>query len=309
MLNKKRILIVHYSQSGQLTEVVHGFSQPLVDHPDFEVTFEAIKPIQEFPFPWPFLRFFDTFPECVYLDPPAIQESKLTGDENFDLIIVAYQVWFLSPSLPITAFLQSAVASQLLKGKPVITLIACRNMWLMAQEEMKIMLLNLDAKLIGNVALVDAAGNAGSFLATPLWVLSGNKGPRLGGIIPKAGVAPEVIAASSRFGERIIDRMSSDKCLDSSVLINLGAVDVNEKLISSEKAAKRSFRIWGMLLRSLGPRGSLLRKPVLFLYILFLVSFIVIVIPLSMLFKLLISPLTRNKIAKQKEYYGGPSGP
>jgi len=305
---KKRVLVVHYSQSGQLSTIAHHFAQPLLDHPDIDVTFEQIKPVENFPFPWPILQFFDTFPEAVYLNPPAIQASTLTGEEDFDLIILAYQVWFLSPSLPTTAFLQSPVATKLLQDKPVVTLIACRNMWLMAQESVKSMLNEMGAKLIGNVALVDAAGSVGSFLATPVWVLSGNKGPHLGGLIPKAGVAPEAITACNRFGHRIVEKILLAAKLDETLLQGLGAVEVNEKLIASEKIAKRGFRIWGKLLRSLGPPGSLLRKPVILIYIVFLISFIILFIPLSVLIKSLLSPLTRRRTAQQKKYFSSPSG-
>ncbi len=305
---KKRVLVVHYSQSGQLSTIAHHFAQPLLDHPDIDVTFEQIKPVENFPFPWPILQFFDTFHEDVYLNTPAIQASTLTGEEDFDLIILAYQVWFLSPSLPTTAFLQSPVATKLLQDKPVVTLIACRNMWLMAQESVKSMLNEMGAKLIGNVALVDAAGSVGSFLATPVWVLSGNKGPHLGGLIPKAGVAPEAITACNRFGHRIVEKILLAAKLDETLLQGLGAVEVNEKLIASEKIAKRGFRIWGKLLRSLGPPGSLLRKPVILIYIVFLISFIILFIPLSVLIKSLLSPLTRRRTAQQKKYFSSPSG-
>ncbi len=59
---------------------------------------------------------------------------------------LAYQVWFLSPSLPVTAFLKSAAAA-VLKDTPVITFIACRNMWLSAQEKMKVMLRDAGAEI------------------------------------------------------------------------------------------------------------------------------------------------------------------
>ena len=170
------------------------------------------------------------------------------------------------------------------------------------------MLQDLGAKLVGNVALIDEAGSVGSFLATPVWVLSGNKGPHLGGLISKAGVAPEEITACSRFGDRLIERMLASTELDGTVLQGLGAVTVNEKLISSEKTAKRGFRIWGKLLRSLGPQGSMLRKPVLVIYVIFLVTFITTFIPLSVLLKALLSPLTRSRTAEQTKYFSEPSG-
>ena len=304
----KKVLVIHYSQSGQLSSVVQHFTRALVDSDNISVTFENIVPGVEYPFPWPFFRFLDTFPEAVYLDAPPPLPLRVAEDEDFDLIILAYQVWFLSPSLPITGFLQSPVAARLLKNKPVITLIACRDMWLMAQEEMKTMLHNLGAKLVGNVALVDEAGSIGSFLATPAWVLSGKRGPHLGGLIPRAGVADADIVNCQRFGERLVQRLSDDSPLEPDLLCNLNAVRVNETLISSEKTARRAFRLWGKLLRGLGPSGSIKRKPVLVIYVVFLSTMIITVVPLGILIKKLLTPLTRQRIAQQKAYFGKPSG-
>lgn len=304
----KKVLVVYYSQSGQLTEVMRRFTQPLLESAEISVTFENIQPQEDYPFPWPFFRFFDLFPEAVYLDPPAMQPTQVKGDEDFDLIILAYQVWFLSPSLPVTGFLKSPVASKLFNNTPVVTLIACRNMWLMAQEEMKKLLTSLNANLVGNVALVDEAGSIGSFLATPVWVLTGKKGPHWGGLIPRAGVAESAIRSCDRFGKRISDVFLSGQTVDTSLLNGLGAVEVDEKLISSEKMARRGFLIWGKLLRKLGPAGSGRRKPVLLIYVTFLVTFILTILPLSMLIKKLLSPLTKHLIIRQKTYFGQPSG-
>lgn len=308
MAEKTNILVIHYSQSGQLARVARSFVAPLLQNPAFAVTFEELKPATAFPFPWPFFRFLDTFPEAVYLDAPPLQPSALRGDEEFDLVILAYQVWFLSPSLPTTAFLQSELAQKLLRGKKVVTLIACRNMWLMAQEEVKGMLKKLGAQLVGNVALVDEAGSAGSFLATPVWVLSGQRGPHLGGLIPRAGVSERDIEACSRFGDRIAERVGAGGPMDETLLQGLGAVNVNEKLISSEKTARRGFRIWGRLFRLLGPQGSFQRKPLILFYATFLITFILTFIPVSVLLKSLLAPLARKRIAQQKTYYGAPSG-
>ena len=304
----KKVLVVHYSQSGQLHEVVKHFTQPLVDSDQVAVTFEPVAPVQDYPFPWPFFRFFDTFPETVYLDPPPLVPSTLNGDADFDLIILAYQVWFLSPSLPITGFLKSPLAEQLMRDKPVVTLIACRNMWLQAQEQVKALLQALGSKLVGNVALIDAAGSIGSFLATPVWVLTGNKGPQLGGLIPRAGVAQRKIEECQRFGVRIRDVLTKEQPIDQSLLSGLGAVDIDEKLIASESTARRSFLIWGGLLRRIGPQGAPLRKPVLVVYVVFLLTLILTFVPLSMLLKKLLSPFLQQRIARQKSYFALPSG-
>jgi len=304
----KKVLVVHYSQSGQLSNIVRECTRPLVESDDISVTFENIRPAEDFPFPWPFLTFLDAFPESVYQDPPPIEEPEVPGNEDFDLVILAYQVWFLSPALPMTAFLQHPIARQLLDGKPVVTLIACRNMWLMAQEDMKKHLTELNACLVGNVAMVDEAGSVLSFFATPLWVLTGRKGPFWGGLIPRAGVSEKDIVAGERFGRRIRDRLRVKGEVSPDMFRGLAAVRINEGLISSEKTGKRAFRLWGRLLRALGPRGAWQRKPVLIFYSVFLVAMILTVVPAGILIKRLVSPLTRKRIAQQKAYFSAPSG-
>lgn len=304
----KSVLLIQYSQSGQLTDVARAVTDPLMASGQIELTVETLRPKTPFPFPWPVLQFFDTFPSAVYLDGCELEPLQVDPNKTFDLVILAYQVWFLSPSLPVTGFLKSADARRLLRDTPVMTLIACRDMWLMAQEQVKIMLDKCGARLVGNVALVDEAGTAGSFFATPAWVLSGNKGPRLFGLIPRAGVKPAQIVASIRFGDRIADTLNRNLGIDEHLLQGLGAVRINEKLIASEKTARRSFLIWGGLLRKLGPTGSFARKPVLVFYVLFLFTLIVTFIPLSMLIKKLLTPFAKARVASQKAYFAYPSG-
>ncbi|HVF15634.1 MAG TPA: dialkylresorcinol condensing enzyme, partial [Steroidobacteraceae bacterium] len=149
----KRVLVVHYSQTGQLRDIVASFIRPLQQAPNIEVTSLVLKPLQPYPFPWPFWRFFNTFPECVYEDPDPIEPLPLALNAEFDLVVIAYTVWFVSPNLPTTAFLHSPEARRLIRGKPVITLIGCRNMWLMAQERMKAKIEELGGHLMDNVAL------------------------------------------------------------------------------------------------------------------------------------------------------------
>ena len=304
----KSVLLIQYSQSGQLTDVARSVIAPLLAATDVEVTIETLRPKTPFPFPWPFLQFFDTFPSAVYMDGCELEPLKTDPSKPFDLIILAYQVWFLSPSLPVTGFLKSSEGRQLLQGKPVVTLIACRDMWLMAQEQVKLLLDQAGAKLVGNIALVDEAGTAGSFFATPAWVMSGNKGPHLFGLIPRAGVKPEQIVAAKRFGERIADVLTENRPVDPQLLHGLGAVRVNEKLIASERTARRSFLIWGKLFRSLGPTGAAARKPLILLYFVFLFTLIVTFLPLSILIKRLIAPFAKARVASQKAYFAYPSG-
>jgi hypothetical protein len=306
-MTNKNVLVICYSQTGQLTSVVKSITAPLEQSPDVEVTYEYLRPVTAYPFPWTFFRFLDTFPESVYLDPPPLQPLGVDPARDFDLIIIAYQVWFLSPSQPVTAFLQSDEGRRLLNGKPVITVVACRNMWLMAQEKVKHLLSEAGARLLDNVALVDAGNSLATFITTPRWLLTGKRGGD--GLLPRAGIDERDVKDASRFGRALVQALREGQEKGRGPLLaGLKAAQVNEKLIASEKAGQRSFQVWGKLLRAVGRPGQARRRPFLVLYLIFLVSLIITVVPVTMAAKTLLHPLLKRRLAEQKRYFEQPSG-
>ncbi|WKD26107.1 dialkylresorcinol condensing enzyme [Pseudoalteromonas sp. KG3] len=304
----RKVLVIHYSQTGQLTQIADSIVAPLQADGEITVDYLNLKPSTPFPFPWPFLTFFHIFPECVKMTPQPMDIVEPAHDD-YDLIILTYQVWFLSPSLPISSFMQSEQAVKLLNDKPVITVIGCRGMWLSAQEKMKQLLKAVNAKLIDNVVLSDECGSGFSFLATPLWMFSGKK--KSVSWVPAAGVAEHEIKAASRFGIAIknaLNALSAEQTLQQPVLKGLGAVKVNERFIASERVGQHSFKIWSKILSTLGPMHSTRRSCGLLIYVLFLLTLIITVVPITASIKKLISPLTRKRIAEQKAYFAEPSG-
>lgn len=299
-----KILLIHYSQSGQLDRLAQHFAEPLRQG-GVQVDCVNLEPQQAYPFPWPFWRFFNAFPETVHLQPAPIHAPQIP-DEDYDAVVIAYTVWFLSPAQPVTAFLQRAETRALLAGKPVITIIGCRNMWLMAQEKMKILLEANGAKLIGNIVKTDACGTAASFITTPAWMLTGDK--QYFKNLPAAGIAEHEIADMARFGARLRDVLNAGGALNETLFRRMGAAKVDEKLILSEKAGARSFYLWGKLLMKAGRVSPLLRRVLLAVYIVFLITLILTVVPITALVKTLLKPLLRPWLNRQKQYYGLPSG-
>lgn len=302
----KKILVLYYSQSGQLSTMAKSVTKPLHNNPQIELDYCAIKPIQNYPYPWPFYQFFDAFPEAIFMNGCPVEPINNRYDE-YDLIIIAYSVWFLAPSIPITGFLKTQQAKSLLKDKPVITLIACRDMWVMAQEKMKQILINLDATLIDNVVLTDQGGSLYAFITTPRWLLTGKKDPFL--CFPAAGVSEQSLQESSRFGDKISTALKHNMELKKMPLLkNMGAVSVNGKLIATEKIATRSFMIWGKLIQKSGKPGAFSRKIVITIYSVFLLTLVLTVVPLNILIRKIISPLTKKHIEKSVIEYEKPSG-
>jgi len=304
----QRILVVYYSQTGQLGSIARTLVEPLEAAEDCRVTCRALDPETPYPFPWPFFDFLDVFPETVLLDPPPIRDPGLDAEARFDLVILAYTVWFLSPAPPITAFLKSDAGRRVLRDTPVITVVGCRNMWLQAQEVIKGLLREAGAKHCDHVALTDRGSSIKTLFTTPRWMLTGRREP-FWGIFPRAGIAEQDIRDSARFGESILEALRAGR-LDgrAPVLRGLGAAAVDDRLIDSERIGKRSFLIWGRLIRAVGPPGHPIRRAVLGAYVLFLIAMIATVVPVTMSLRVLLRPLRRSKIAREREYYEQPSG-
>ena len=302
----KRVLVLYYSQSGQMKKMVDSVTAPLKASEDVTVDYRKIKPVQKYPYPWPFYPFFDAFPEAIFMNGCEVEPIEELADD-YDLIILGYTIWFLSPSIPVTGFMQSSQAKKLFKGKPVVTLIACRDMWVMAQEKMKKLLSDVDATLIDNVVLTDQGGSIYAFITTPRWLLTGKKDPFWG--FPAAGVSEQDLNESSRFGTRLLEGLINDEeQAKQPMLKNMGAVTVNGKLVGTEKIATRSFMIWGRLIKAAGKPGSFARKIVITIYAVFLATLVLTIVPLNILVRRLIYPFRKDAIEKSVKYYEEPSG-
>jgi hypothetical protein len=300
----QRILVVYYSQTGQLTRIVRSMLAPLAGRGDVQIEWHEVVPQPAYPFPWTFLAFLDAFPESVYLDPPAV--NALDATARYDLIVLAYQVWFLAPSLPITGFLHSPGAA-LLKDKRVITVIGCRNMWTTAHQSMQALLGAAGARMTDNVVFMDSGSMWSTFITTPWWLLTGNKGPLLG-ILPEAGVSERDIARAARFGRALADALPDiARGATGPFLSGLVAVKANPHTMLAERIGHRSFRVWGKLLRSLGKPGSAVRKPVLAIYALFLITMIITVVPITGTIAYLLARFSR-RVGERAESLEAPSG-
>lgn len=289
----KRVLVVYYSQTGQLQRLAASVCAPLAGA-GVELDECELRPDRPYPFPWPFWRFFDQFPETVHLDAPALQPLGIAAGRRYDLIVLAYTVWYLSPAPPVTAFVTSAQGRALLRDTPVVTLIGCRNMWMLAQQTMRALLDAAGARFVDHIALTDPGPSLATFVTTPRWMLSGRR-EAFWGVFPRAGLSEAQIADAARFGHALRQALLEDRLLaEPSPLAGLNAAVPDLRLLPSEKIGRRSFQIWGAMIRALGPQGAWQRRPLLAIYALFLVLMIVTVVPVTMLLRALWGRLRKN---------------
>ncbi|MDR3213586.1 MAG: dialkylresorcinol condensing enzyme [Azoarcus sp.] len=302
----KNVLVVSYSQSGQLADIVSALTRPLREA-GVSVQHEVLCPEPAFPFPWSFFGFFDVFPESVRLDPRPNCPLTLAPDAAFDLVILAWPVWFLSPAQPMTAFLQSDEGRRLLAGRPVVSVVACRNMWLTAFDTLKTLVAEAGGRLVDHVAFTDRASALATFITTPRWMLTGRRNGFFG--LPPAGVDARQVAGAARFGEALAEALGRDEEQDGQpMLAGLCAVKVVPHLVLSERAGQRAFRFWSGLVRRCGRAGQWRRLPALVLFVLYLVTMIVTVVPLNLVVQRLAAPFLARRVAVLTRRYEQPSG-
>ncbi len=302
-MKMKEVLVVYYSQTGQLRTIIDSVLSPL-NRESTNITYHQIIPEEPYEFPWKKERFFDVFPESFLQIPTPINKPDASVlSKKYDLVILGHQVWYLSPSIPLNSFLKSDAAKTLLNNTPVITVIGVRNMWAMSQEKVKKMLIGLNAKLVGNIALVDKNINHISVITIVHWMLKGKK-DRLWGVFPKPGVSDNTIASADKFGHPINEALlKSDFSSLQEKLNRLDASKISNLLVQMDKRGNILFSKWANLIKKKGDQGDPARKKWLRFFNYYLIFAIWIIAPIVFIVFLLTYIPMYRKIQRENKYY------
>lgn len=293
-----KILVLYYSQSGQLKQILDSLLEPLERAETVSIHFEALKPKPAYPFPWTTDSFCDVFPESFKEIACEMEPLGIDSDQGFDLVILAYTVWYLSPAIPISSFLQSSAAKQLLKDRPVVTVIGCRNMWLMAQEKVKKRIQAAGGRLKGNIVLMDRATNLVGVATIAYWMMTGKK-ERPIRLLPRPGVSDEDIREARRFGPLLRD----PETLEQNKLNALGAVRVVPAYIIFERRIEKVFNIWSTFIRQKGGPGDPRRRRRVRMFFYYLLVAIGLIAPLATVAGFLIRCLKKKQIKAAVDYF------
>ncbi|MEU6067489.1 hypothetical protein ABZ864_24130 [Streptomyces sp. NPDC047082] len=282
-----RVTVYWYSQTGQLLESVSAVTDPL-EKAGWDIRKVEIRPREPFPFPWPVRRFFGVFPACV--DPDGAAEitarPPVAEDDNADLVVFAFPVWYLAPALPMRALV--GAEPKAFDGRAVVGLVACRNMWYSAAVEVQRLLQAAGGRYLGTIAAVDTASAGVTFVTTLRWLLAGKREASWG--FPRAGVGTDELDRLALLGERIAElapaqtelapeqaepasRTASEEALADRVRAVLAAHDaapVNYPLAAADLLAGKVFRVWGPLIRAAGRRGEAQRNALTTVFVLWL---------------------------------------
>ena len=285
----KKVLAIYYTQSGQLAEIIGNFTKPLVAA-GISVETVQVKLKNDFPFPWTADSFFSVMPE---LEPFRLKQDK------YDLVILGYQAWFLSPSIPFNSLMQDPELLRVLNGTPVITVTGARNMWLNAFVRVKKLIHAAGATIVGNIALVDTHPNPVSFVTIFHWMLHGKKDRYLN-IFPPAGVSEADILHTRAFGEIVLNHLNNNDWQEmQEEMVNAGAVKLIYNLMVIESFAGRMFNLWAGMISKRKNKNLWLK---VFKYYLLVAFFLgaPILITLDAIFLRFFTP---NRIKAKKQYF------
>jgi flavodoxin len=297
----KKVLVVYYTQSGQLKQAIDATLRNFQSEDPVSVEFLLLKPLHDFPFPWTHSAFFDQFADTVSGKPIELAPYAIDEEASYDLVLLAYQPWFLSVSRPMYSFLQSEFAAKLLKGKPVVTLVACRNMWINAQEKMKARLEALGASLKGHLVFCDPSSNLVSLVTVLAFAFKGEMGKFMG-VFPKYGVSESELSSNAwRYGDAIkqcILKGNYDGLQER--LVGLGAVPVKPNLLIMEGRGKKLFPLYARFISNGSNERARFQRAKMFGFIL-----PILILALSPIITLvsLISPVIFRKSIKAKMAY------
>jgi len=293
---EKKILIISYTLSGQITEILNNFLIPFQEHCIDRV---KITPKKEFYFPWNINDFFNVMPECVLEEPIEIVEPKFKY-QDYDLIIFGYQPWFLSPSLPSRAIFECHEFQKIIKNKPIVTITGSRNTWILAQESMKNLIHKANGLLIGNIPLIDRSTNLIGAITMLHWLLKG-KNTRKWGLFPFPGVDKKEIKDTNQYGRIVHHALITDNYSNvQSKILQLGKIEVSPKTLFMETRGKKIFSLWAKHIKKIEVKGKdrMLWVKIFKHYItaaLFLLSPIVMII-----YALIIRPITFRSLKRKK---------
>ena len=299
----KNILVLYFTQSGQQKAILESFVKPF-NNPDSlcKIHFEELKLVENFPFPWSGYDFFNAFPETFTQQPCALKPLSENAFGEFDLVVIGYQPWFLTPSRPMSSFLQSDDAKRILKGKPVVTILGCRNMWLGAQEKVKRRLREDGATLMGHIALVDRSGNLTSLITILRWMFTGRKDPFW--FFPPAGVSEQDISHAEVFGALVKEAMDKNDLTSVQKSLNeKGAIFIKPNLVLLENRGQKAFSIWAKFVAAGGPLHSTGRKVRVYVFMYLLPTAIFILTPLLWTLSSVMLLVRRKHLMEEVEYY------
>ena len=296
-----KIAVFFYTQTGQILEILKSLLTPL-ESEGCEVIYKQIEPVEPFPFPWTSDKFYQAFPESRQGIPCDLKKIDYSDVNDADLIILGLQPWFLSPSIPISSFLQDPEAKKFLNGRMLVTVVGSRNMWVSCHDNLNWYFTLSNTNWIGNITLEDKHNNLVSVLTIFRWLIGGVK--KKTKYLPEAGVSQSDIDNIQILSPIILETLKSKDYMSlQKKIVDNGGTVFHYGLYQTEKVGHKIFGFWSKFVLKKGEFNDPARAFRLKLFKHYLMFVIFVVSPIASFFLWLMFPLREKGLSHIKKKY------
>jgi len=209
-----RILIVYYSQAGQTERAAELLARSFGAGATIQLRNLAndlgIRGL--YPMPWSFFGFLRAQPGS-FSPRERFETHAAVEPDSFDIMVLVYPVWFLSPASPVGAWLEQ-LPRGCLAGKRIVTVCTARNMWVEAQRIVRELIEENGGIVVAHAALEDRAPEAKSLVTTPYFFLTGSKSfasAKRRAAFPPFGIDDAEYDRLGRFGAAVAAMRSNER--------------------------------------------------------------------------------------------------
>jgi menaquinone-dependent protoporphyrinogen IX oxidase len=131
---------------------------------------------------------------------------------NYDLICIGSPTWWLHPAMPVTSFLKSSSAAELLAGKPIAVFAVCRKLWWNNMRKVKQLAKRQGARFVDGAAFCFQGNQIQSALSFISYLKNDQDLERVWGIrIYRFGIPEDGIARAQEFASKLVGSIRKEQ--------------------------------------------------------------------------------------------------
>lgn len=301
MAKSFKIAVFYYTQTKQLLHILNSLLTPL-EKRGCTIVYKEIEPVVPFNFPWTSDNFYQAFPESRQEIPFKIKEIDFSDIADADLVVLGYQPWFLSISIPISSFLQQPSTQSYLNGKKVLTVVGARNMWVSSNDSVNCFFDKSNCNWVANIVLEDRHNNLVSVLTIFRWLIDDRKDASR--FLPEAGVSQKDIDSVALLAPEIYYSLETNDYKTLQIRIaDRGGVVFHSNLYFIERVGYKMFGLWSKWILKKGTYQSSERKFRLTLFKYYLLTVIFVLSPFGNIIFYLTYPLRKASLQRARNKY------
>lgn len=213
---RRRVLLLYYSYTHQTRRVADAMAE-VFQAADCEVDQLAIEFVDaRYQLGFPLRPFWRRLLKFVLPQlcggTGSIQYDEALLEKEYDLVCIGSPTWWFYPAMPITTFLKSDAAAQVLDGRPFAVFSVCRAFWGANYRTVKRLAKRAGGVFQDSAAFVFQGNQVKSMLSFMSYLQNGEDRERyMGCRIYAFGVTAEGIEKAKSFAGALVEQVSKER--------------------------------------------------------------------------------------------------